>query len=290
MSQRKGAKVVKIHSLGVFDTLYFISGGGGNTLVLIDEDNGGVVLVDTKLPGWGQPIGEAIQAITTLPVTTIINTHAHLDHTGSNSQFPTAVQIIAHENTKANMAKSHVFEGANAKFLPNKTFTDKISLLDGLQRIDLYYFGPGHTNGDTVVVFPAKRVAYMGDLFPSKATPIIDTNNGGSGVAFPETLAKAVAEIEGVDKVIPSHALPPQVSRMKSSEHASPISRWLTWQDVEEYADFNRDFLAAVQEAIRAGKSVDEAAASLKMPDRYKDYGMERAKANIQAIYDELKK
>jgi hypothetical protein len=64
----------------------------------------------------------------------------------------------------------------------------------------------------------------------------------------------------------------------------------MTWNDLQEYADFNRDFLAAVQDAIRAGKTADEAAATLKLPDRYKDYDMQRAKANVQAIYAELKK
>jgi hypothetical protein len=64
----------------------------------------------------------------------------------------------------------------------------------------------------------------------------------------------------------------------------------MAWSDLEEYADFNRDFLAAVREAIAAGKSADEAAATLKLPERYKDYDMTHAKANVQAIYAELKK
>src|SRR5437870_13819741 len=81
----------------------------------------------------------------------------------------------------------------------------KTTLFDGPDRIDLYHFGAGHTNGDLVVVFPGKRVAYFGDLFPSKAAPFIDTANGGSGVAFPETLAKAVTQITGISRVITGH-------------------------------------------------------------------------------------
>ena len=64
----------------------------------------------------------------------------------------------------------------------------------------------------------------------------------------------------------------------------------MTWSDFEEYAAFNRDFLGAVQEAIKANKSADEAAATLRLPERYKDYDMQRAKANVQTIYRELKK
>ena len=139
-----------------------------------------------------------------MPIPTIINSHSHPDHTGSNSEFPTAIQIVGHANTKANMAKMDAFRGANEKFLPTKTYTERLSLLDGLNRIDLYYFGAGHTDGDAIVVFPEKKLAYLGDLFPSKAAPFIDTTNGGSGVAFPETLTKAL-EIKDIDRVITGH-------------------------------------------------------------------------------------
>jgi hypothetical protein len=64
----------------------------------------------------------------------------------------------------------------------------------------------------------------------------------------------------------------------------------MRWTDVQEYADFNRDFLAAVQEARRAGKTADEAAETLRLPEKYKAYDMQRAKANVEAIYGELAK
>lgn len=291
--EQQEPKVVRIDTLNVRDTLYHLSGGGGNALAFIDEDSGGVVLVDTKLSGWSGPIRDALEAVTDLPVTTIINTHAHGDHTGSNVEFPTAVQIVAHENTKANMAWMDAYKGANARFLPDKTFGEKVSLLDGVNRIDLYYFGPAHTNGDTVVVFPAKGVAHVGDLFPSKATPVIDTINGGSASAYPETLARAVAGITGVNRVITGHTPPPSTyagAGRRLLPSPTPPPRWMTWKDFVEYADFTRDFLAAVRDAIGAGKSVDEAVATLKLPERYKDYGMEHAKANVEAIYKELVK
>ena len=98
-------------------------------------------------------------------MTTIINTHAHADHTGGNVEFPTVTEIIAHENTKATMEKMEAFTGANARFLPTRTFRDKLSLLDGIDRMDLYYFGAGHTNGDIVVVFPEKRLAHSATSF-----------------------------------------------------------------------------------------------------------------------------
>ena len=40
---------------------------------------------------------------------------------------------------------------------------------------------------------------------------------------------------------------------------------------------------------MKAGKSVDDAAASFKV-DKYPGYKTERVKAAVQAVYDELKK
>src|SRR6476646_9965079 len=206
----------------VKDNLYMITGGGGNTAAFITAT--GVVIVDTKLANWGQPIMDKIRSVTDKPVTTIINTHTHGDHTGSNEFFPASVEVVAQENTKTNMEKMDAFKGEKAQFLPDKTYKDKLTLNSGNDRIDLYYFGAGHTNGDTIVVFPTLRVAHAGDLFPRKATPLIDVNNGGSGVAYPETLKKAVSDITGVDEVITGHDLV------------------LPWSALAEYGEFNLAF------------------------------------------------
>ena len=288
-AQAQEDRFVRIDTLNVRDTLYHLGDGGANALALIDEINGGVILIGTKLPDWGQAVIDAVYQVTDLPVTTIISPHADADHTGSNGEFPDVVEIIAHENTRANMARMELFAGGAG--LPTTTFTDRFALLEDLDRIELYHFGPAHTDGDVVVVFPEKRTAYLGDLFPDKAAPIIDTANGGSGVAFPETLAKAVAAIDGVDRVITGHGPIPTTyaGRGRRDRGARRAwTGWMTWDGLAEYADFNRDFLAAVQAAYEAGRSVDEAAANLDLPERYADYGMEQARANVEAIYNEL--
>jgi glyoxylase-like metal-dependent hydrolase (beta-lactamase superfamily II) len=288
-AQGRGAPAIRMQTLSVYDILYVLTGGGGNTLALMRDD--GVVLIDTKNPGSGKALQENIESVSDKPVTTIINTHAHADHTGSNPEFPSAVQIIAQEHTKANMQKMDAFKGPNARFLPNKTVADRMTLFDGPDRLELYYFGRGHTDGDLIVVFPEKRVAYFGDLFPAKAAPVIDVANGGSGVEFPKTLARAIAEIKGIARVVTGHDN--SIAVMANAASGSAIfanPRPMAWKDLEEYADFNRDFLAAVQEAMKAGKSAADAAASLQLPERYKDYNMQNARANVEAIYKELGK
>src|SRR2546425_7430716 len=109
----------------VKDNLYMITGAdptdresfsGGNPGVFITAN--GVVVVDTKLAGWGQVILDKIKSVTNKPVTTIINTHTHGDHTGSNEAFGATVDFVAHENTRANMEKMDAFKGDKAQFLP----------------------------------------------------------------------------------------------------------------------------------------------------------------------------
>jgi len=274
---QQGPKVIEMQKLK--DNLYVLMSSGpadrttfsgGNVALFITDT--GVVVVDTKLAGWGQAILDKIKTVTSKPVTTIINTHTHGDHTGNNDLFGTTVDIITHENTKANMEKMDAFKGDKVRFLPKKTYKDKMSLGAGKDRVDLYYFGAGHTNGDTWVVFPALRVVHAGDLFAWKDAPLCDRNNGGSCVAFPQTLSKGLAAIKNVDTVIPGH---------------SPI---MAWKDLQEYQRFNADLLAEAQAAMKAGKSVDDAAASSHVADKYSGYQSTRVKAAIQAIYDELKK
>ena len=269
----------------VKDNLYVITGSGienrdafsgGNTAVFVTDK--GVVIVDTKLPGWGQAILDRIKTVTDKPVTTIINTHTHGDHTGSNDFFGASVETIVHENTRTNMANMDAFKGANTHFVPKRTYKDKLSVGSGRDQVDLYYFGVGHTNGDTFVVFPALRVMHTGDMFAWKALPYIDTSNGGSLVAHAETLGRVVSTIKNVDTIITGH---------------TPV---LTWTDLREYADFNRDFVSWAREQIKAGKPVGQAATEYGVPAKYKGYTISPnpqfgdAKANVEIAYSELKK
>ena len=264
-------------SLDISDNLYLISGGGGNALMMTGDQ--GVVLVDTLSPGQGRALLDIASSISEQKITTAVYTHAHLDHTGSGRELPSLAQIVAHEDTKANMARMGEFQGAGARLLPGTTFRDTFSIGGGRDRIDLYYFGAGHTNGDIVAAFPGKRVALLGDLFPGKSVPIVDLADGGSFLAWPETLARAVAQLKGITKVIPGHGLPPP---------GSPLGRWITMSDLQEYANFTRDFLAAVRDAFAAGKTVDAAVAGLALSTQYPAYNFDGARAGVEAIYAEL--
>ncbi len=287
--QRQRAQIGLIAK--VKDNLYVIKNSdptdrstftGGNVAVFVTE--AGVVLVDTKLAGYGQDILLQVRSVTPKPVTMIINTHTHNDHTGSNTEFAATVEYVAHENTKANLSREtcapvtncQSFKGENAKFLPKRTFKDKLTLGAGRDQIDLFYFGRGHTNGDTWVVFPAVRTMHTGDMFQRKNMPFIDyENSGGSAVEFASTQSRAIATIKNVDTIIPGH-----------------FNGIMTWDDFKQGVAFYADFLSSVQKSMKEGRSAEQAAVSWKIPERFQDFQTDaaRVKSNVEGIYAELSK
>lgn len=243
-----------------------------------------MVVVDTKNPGWGQPILEAIGRLTSKPVTMLINTHSHGDHVSGNVAFPTNVAFVAHATTKANMEATrpytgrtepptNVFADTNGHGLPTRTFTDRLSLGSGDDQVDLYYFGPAHTGGDAWIAFPALRTLHAGDAFLGKRVPFLDAENGGSGVAIADTIQTAHDTISNVDTIITGH------------------STQASWADLNEWAAFNRDFLQFVQAGRAAGRSVDAIANAWTVPATYAGYDSPNpasVRRNIQVSVDEL--
>lgn len=270
----QAAKVLEAEK--VADNLFFLHGpkfdnsSGGNTTVFIGAD--GVTLIDTKNPGWGPVILDKIRELTNKPVTRLINTHTHADHTSGNVDFPATVDIVTHENTAANMPKmgrdSEKF--AQGKGLPKRTFKDRMTIGSGADRIELYYFGRGHTNGDAWVLFPTRRVAVAGDSFSRKNIPFLDTLYGASALEFPDTLDRAHATLsKAADTFISGH-----VTRM-------------TADDLREYAAFNREFLETMRAAKTAGKTADEAEAAWTLPRKYPAYstGVHVLAPNLHATW-----
>ena len=275
--------------------LFVLRGGGGNTAVFVTE--AGVVLVDKKMPGWGQPLIEKVRTLTPKPITTIINTHFHFDHASGNVEFPANVEVVTQENTKTYLEQgkpvygldqtpgSDLFVQSKGRGLPKQTFRDSLTLGRGNERIELRYFGPAHTGGDAFVIFPAHRIAHVGDVFPNKGLPIMDRNNGGSGVAYPDTLDKAAKGLTGVDAIINGH----------TDAQTTPA-------ELREYARFLRAFVDAARAAKKAGRTPAQFAAEWKTPVAFKGYlpvtnegpgpGLSQAnfaRNNAQVIWEELK-
>ena len=279
---QQGPNVVEVEKIK--DNLYLGKGGGGNSSIFITAT--GVVVVDTKNPGWGQPLLDAIKKVTDKPVTTIVNTHTHGDHVSGNVEFPANVDIVTHENTAANMKvmrpnssaaptatpPPNIFTQNNGKGLPKRTFKDRMTIGNGNDRIDLYYFGRAHTNGDAMVLFPALRVLHIADVFPGKELPIMDSNNGGTGIGYAETLTKALEFAQkNADVLINGHN-----------------NATTTNADLKDYIQFIRDYVKDVQDAKKSGKTVDDVASGWKPPAGYNAQPA-RIKSDAQLIFNETK-
>jgi cyclase len=279
---QSGEKIITVDQ--VKDNLYVLKGGGGNTAAFITAT--GVVVVDTKNPGWGQPILDAIKKLTDKPVTTIINTHTHGDHVSGNVEFPPTVDVIVQENTKKYMEQSNpvaglqttapenIFKKNDGRGLPKRTFTTAWGMGSGADEIELRYFGPAHTGGDAFVIFKKHRVMHVGDTFPNRDLPIMDKNNGGSGVSYAGTLANA-AKAENVETIINGH---------------NPTT--MTTADLKQYSEFIGDFVTFVQDAKKAGKTVDDVVTTWTVPPKYTSYSKpnpDRVRADAQVIWDETK-
>jgi glyoxylase-like metal-dependent hydrolase (beta-lactamase superfamily II) len=287
-AQQGGQKPMVVEVEKLKDNLFVLKGGGGNTTVFVQAN--GITVVDTKNPGWGAPILAKIKELSPKPVTTIINTHTHGDHVSGNVEFPATVDIVVQENTAANMkqmrpvtglskpgapAPPNIFEQNGGKGLPKRTFKDRMTLFKGPDQIELYYFGRGHTNGDAWVLFPTLRVVTAGDIVSGKNLPLLDANNGGSGLEIGNSIAKAHSALSKLaDTVVTGHSV-----NMNMTE-------------LQEYATFNREFADAMRAAKKAGQSVEEVVKTWKQPTKYTGYAEPqeaRLRSNAQVIFDEIK-
>jgi glyoxylase-like metal-dependent hydrolase (beta-lactamase superfamily II) len=270
----------------VTDNLYVLAnassvqgmGGGGNTAIFVTA--GGVALVDTKINGYGQDIIAHVAGVTDKPITTVINTHTHFDHSGGNTELPDTVNFVVHENTRAHMARPtcepvtncDAFKGENAKYLPQTTYSDRMSLFAGPDQVDLYHFGRGHTDGDTWVVFRNARTVHTGDMFARKGLPFLDVANGnGSALEFGETLKKAMAGISDVDIILPGHN-----------------DETLVWDDLVNYSTFYNGIVDAAKAGQAAGQTVDDVVGSYAVPVQLRDFAAEpgRLQSVVQYVFD----
>jgi glyoxylase-like metal-dependent hydrolase (beta-lactamase superfamily II) len=236
ISQQPPAQPLTVEKLA--DDLHIIVGSGGNVAVLTTSD--GVILVDDKFDRNVPEILEKVKSITDKPIRYVVNTHHHGDHSGGNATLVKTASIVAHDNVYANMVKG------NQPGPPHITFNDKASLRLGGKEIRMHYLGRGHTNGDAIIVFPAHRVIHTGDLFVA-GTPFIDYANGGSGIAWTDTLQNAL-QLD-FDRVIPGHG---------------PL---MTKQDLARWNDAFIRVRTKITQLKREGKSKEEAGSALNVEE-----------------------
>jgi glyoxylase-like metal-dependent hydrolase (beta-lactamase superfamily II) len=271
---------VEIQTEKLANTVYMMTGSGGNLGVSVGED--AVFVIDDQFAPLTPKIQAAIAKLSSKPVKFVLNTHWHFDHTGGNENLGKAgVIIVAHENVRKRLSIEGfiAFFGMRTKpepqiALPVVTFTRDISFHLNGDELVVTHAPRAHTDGDSIVRFGKSNVVHMGDTFFNKLYPFIDTSSGGT-VAGVLAAADGVLRTAGDDtKIIPGHG--PLASKA----------------DLKAY----REMLAAVSGNIRgqlkAGKTLEQVIASkpTAMYDAVWGKGFLAPEKFVEMLYGNLKK
>jgi glyoxylase-like metal-dependent hydrolase (beta-lactamase superfamily II) len=233
----------------ITDDVHVLYGLGGNVGVL--RTRRGAAIVDTmSFRSQGEAIRKQAEALTGGEVQVILNTHYHRDHTHGNPAFPGGTRVVATARTLELLRAldAGYFSGAAEQSLPNETFSDEHEIRLGGKTIRAIHPGRGHTDGDLVVLFVEDRVLHTGDLFSNHRYPNIDLEAGGSLREWIDTLDRVLA-LDGFDRVIPGHG--------RATDRAG----------IEQFQRFLRELWREVDAAAKAGKSLEETLATVKLSE-----------------------
>jgi cyclase len=235
---------LKVTSLG--QGLYVFSGDGGDVTAIVDD--GSTLLIDSGLASRISELSEAIFKTTMRPVTRLVITHWHFDHTGGNTYLGSSgVTIIAQENVKRQLSsiQNVPFIGLRdghypSQALPGVTYSSSMTLQQGSEKLTLENYGPAHTDGDTVIHIAPENVAVVGDIFSNHFYPIIDLASGGSIDGMIHSVDRILAQTDAQTKIVPGHG---------------PVA---TRADLQDYRDMLVQVRQRVKDLITAGKTMDE--------------------------------
>jgi cyclase len=164
------------------DTVTMIKGKGGNIAVSAGAD--GVFIIDY-----------------------------HGDHVGGNETLGKAGSvIIAHDNLRRRMSTdqfNHFFNETTPAYppesLPVVTFNDRVTLHLNGESVAVHHVPRGHTDGDSIVYFPASNVVHMGDIYFKGLYPYIDLDGGGTVQGMIGAVEAGLAVADEQTRVIPGH-------------------------------------------------------------------------------------
>ena len=252
-----------------------LEGSGGNIGVLVGKD--GVVLIDDQFAPLSEKIKNAVKVLTDKPISFIVNSHFHGDHTGGNANFGgEGAIIVAQENSRLRMTTDEFMatfnnaqKAAHSVALPKVTFTESVSLHLNGETVQVFHVKNAHTDGDAIIHFKESNVFHGGDVFVRYGLPFIDQPHGGSIDGMIKGVDTLLAIVNDDSKIIPGHGL---LAGKK---------------DLLDYKKMLETLRDRVLEKIRQGKTLKE----IIDADLTKEYivGVGREKF-IKSVYDSLKK
>lgn len=239
-----------VSSTKLSDTIYLISGNGGNIGVSIGSN--GTFMIDDKFAPMTDAILAEIKKLGGDVPKFVINTHWHADHTGGNENLgKKGAIIVAHENVRERLTQDNFLAAFNKKIpaslaigLPVVTFNDTINFHLNGDEINVSHIANAHTDGDSIIHFTSENILHTGDIFFNGFYPFIDIAHGGSLKGMINASDTMLSMINDQTRIIPGHG--PMANKA----------------DLKSY----RDMLQAAYDSLKplksAGKSIDEAVAA----------------------------
>ncbi len=179
---------------------------GGTIGFLLNDE--GIVVVDSQFPEQSKNFITEIKKTSDKAFRYLLNTHHHGDHSGGNISFKGLAQnVVAHQNSAVNQkATAEKAKTEDRQLYPDITYTDKWKANLGREKIRMNYYGPAHTNGDSIIFFERANIAHMGDLMFNRRHPFIDRTTGASIKNWIEVMEKAATKYERDTLYIFGHA------------------------------------------------------------------------------------
>jgi glyoxylase-like metal-dependent hydrolase (beta-lactamase superfamily II) len=211
----------------ISDNLYEIVGGSGARTGAYIGDNG-VFLIDSKMDKDSvNQVIDGIRKLTDKSIKYLVNTHSDGDHVAGNRYLSEPVTFVAHENCRKDFfgpdSRGNPSEWSKPEllpFVPSVTFRDKMKIYLGSKKVELWYFGVGHTTGDTVLYFPEEKTAFIGDQMFLARPQLIHSYKGGNSFEHVKTLTKMLETIDA-EKFCSGHS--EIVDRAQIKEHIAQM-------------------------------------------------------------------
>lgn len=190
---------------------YVLFGPGGNIGISTGED--GVYMIDDKFSRFGQEIIDVVATLSDKPITYVLNTHHHGDHSGANVEMKeVGATIVAHDNVRARMGISYQNRAfgreqaaRDAALWPTLTFSDELTLWFNGDEVRAIHIPSGHTDGDSIVHFVRSNIIHMGDNYFRGMLPFVDVDSGGSLQGMIQAQQTAYDLANDQTQIIPGH-------------------------------------------------------------------------------------
>ena len=247
---------------------------GGTIAFLLAKE--GIVVVDSEFPEQSQHLIDALKKRNSNPFRLLINTHHHGDHSSGNISFKGIVpHVLAHENSLKNQKRVAEMNKTEEKQLyPDQTFGSVWNDTESKEKINLYYFGAAHTDGDAIIHFQHSNIAHMGDLVFNRIHPFVDRSAGASIKSWIDVLDNTLKKFDKKTTYVFGHA-------------AQGYQVTGTKDDVKAFQEYLGKLYQFVEGEVKAGKSQEDLLKITTLPfdTQWKGDGLERP---LKAAYEEL--